>query len=252
MENTAVDAKRLIQGTLQYLSQNGGGMIADVHNDAAEGTSQKWNQPFVSSSFSTQSVDSSAEEQLIRQAKTEGFEFAAKAKWVQIDASYGVEVNDAYEGQSEQREKAWNVNSVTDAQGKLLTAYMANDPKIVNVNGLQTAFSAPLPDYILKPSMKALDDVLAGRKNDIVEKDENGQRFKFFVNYVLQLGVPGHVRSSFEDELKALPNGPVTPEKATELAQRFSKVANAYTPEQWKRHFESRGLTATQFGARWK
>ena len=61
--------------------------------------------------------------------------------------------------------------SVTDASGKELKSYMANDAKVNGIAGLPTTEADDIPDYFWKPNMDAITDVMAGKKNDIVEND---------------------------------------------------------------------------------
>ena len=100
--------------------------------------------------------------------------------------------------------------------------------------------------------IKAMTQVLAGKKNLNVESDAHGQEFKFFVGTVLTKGVSGTERAAFEVAMKAAPAGNFDPVAATALAAKYPGIANAYSPEQWKTLFQTRGLDAKTFGASWK
>jgi hypothetical protein len=143
------------------------------------------------------------------------------------------------------------VYGIADATGKLLTAYMADDEKLKDVTDLPTKFTDDIPEYFWKPKLGAVEDVLAGRRNSVVDNDEHGPEFKFFINTVLSKGVPGQTRAAFETKFQALPAGPIDAGTARALAQEFPGVANAYSPDQWNRLFQPRGLDAAAFGAAW-
>ena len=87
---------------------------------------------------------------------------------------YAVEKGDGWEGPVGTGAKKWNLYAVTDARGQVLTAYMADDPKLKNVAGLPTKKTDDLPEYFWKPRLQAIDDVLAGRRNASVENDRHG------------------------------------------------------------------------------
>ena len=71
------------------------------------------------------------------------------------------------------------------------------------------------------------------------------------INTVLESGVPATTRTAFENDFAALGAGNVSPDKARTLAQKYPNVANAYSPDQWKRLFQDKGLDAKTFGAVW-
>jgi len=118
----------------------------------------------------------------------------------------------------------------------------------MTIAGLPTKETDDVPEYFWKPTMQALEDTLAGRQNDVVDRNPYGEEFKFFVGKVLKNGVPATTRTAFEKELAALPAGAIDSIKAGELAAKYPTVANAYSPFQWQRAFASRGLGARAFG----
>ncbi len=98
----------------------------------------------------------------------------------------------------------------------------------------------------------AVDDVIAGRKNDSVERDPHGREFKFFIGTVLTRGVPAQVRTAFEQAMAALPPGQLDPAQVARLQHEYPRIADAYSPQQWASAFASRGLEARAFGATWR
>ncbi len=251
MFDTEVSPSDLIHGTAQFLMNKGGGVVVDVFNDKRTGKKEVWNQPFVSSDVTTQTLTGSTSDRILAQARLDGIVGGTQVKRVNIVGSYGVERYDGYEGESARSSKTWNLYAVTDASGKMLGSYMADDPKLSQIDGVdrQTDY---LPDWLWKPNLDAIDDVLAGRTNPAVESDAHGREFKFFVGTVLARGVPGAVRAAFEAEAAALPVGTLAPATVSSLQQKYPGIANAYSPEQWGRAFASRGLDSQAFGAIWK
>lgn len=246
-----LSATDLVKGTTQFLTRNGGGVVSDVYNDKKKGDRQVWNQPFVASDFTTKSLTGPAAEKLLALAKKDGNEFAAQVKQITIVGTYGVEMGDTHETAPGTSSKTWQVYGIADATGKLIGAYMADDEKLKDIAELPTKSTDDVPEYFWKPKLGAIEDVLAGKRNSVVENDEHGAEFKFFINTVLQKGVSGQTRAAFETKFQALPAGNVDAATARALAQEFPGVANAYSPEQWNRLFQARGLDARTFGAAW-
>lgn len=243
-----LSAMDLLKGTTQFLMNNGGGMVSDVFNDKKKGHKEVWNQPFVSSDVTTKTLSGDVATKLLEQAKKDGVTGGASIKQVTVVGTYGVEISDDHEGDPGRSSKTWNMYSVCDANGKVLTAYMADDDKLKGLAGLPTTYTDDLPDYIWKPTMKAIDDTLAGKSNPTVDYGAHGAEFKFFVGTVLKKGVPATVKTAFENDFSALPAGAVDAAKARALAARYPNVANAYSPDQWKKLFAPRGLDAKAFG----
>ncbi len=239
---TAAD---LVHGTTQFLMNGGGGVVADIHNDAKKGRKEVWNQPFVAVDVTTHSLESAG---VLKLSKRDGFSTGVAVKQLTIVGTYGVEQGDGHEGAPGKASKTWNLYAVTDATGNMVTAYMADDAKLKSVSGLPTRATDDLPEYLWKPKLQAIDDVLAGRRNFEVERDAHGAEFKFFVGTVLTKAVPGTVRATFEAELKATPRGS---EDVARLAKKYPGVANAYSPDQWRALYGVRGLDAKTFGAAW-
>lgn len=251
MFDSSITAADLVKGTTQFMMNNGGGAVLDIFNDQKHGHREVWNQPFVAADLQTTSVSGDAAAQLIALAKKDGVQGGVAVKQVNITGTYGVEISDDHEGAPGRSEKNWNLYAVVDANGKMLTAYMADDEKLKGISGLPTTTTDESPEYFWRPKLQAIDDVLAGRRNGNVEGDAHGREFKFFVGTVLTRGVPGPMRAAFERELAALPAGRIDAEKAAELAKRYAQVANAYSPAQWASAFGARGLEAKAFGAAW-
>ena len=118
-------------------------------------------------------------------------------------------------------------------------------PKVTKFLLLPVRKTDDLPDYLWKPKLQAIDDVLAGRRNATVANDRQGAEFTFFVGTVLTKGVPASVRAGFEAEVRAGATD------AAALARKYPGVANAYSPQQWAALFAPRGLNARAFGAAW-
>jgi hypothetical protein len=246
-----LSADELLKGTTQFLMNNGGGFVADVFNDKAKGHKEVWNQPFVGSDMTTTTLKPEVAQGILDIAKTAGAIGGVSVKQVEIKGTYGVEVGDAHEGDPGRSSKTWQMYSVCDANGKVVKSFMANDEALKNLATLPTKNTDDLPEYIWKPTMKALEDTLAGKQNYTVDSNEHGAEFKFFVGTLLAKGVPGSVRTGFETELAALPAGKIDAAKAADLAKKFANVANAYSPDQWKTLMSTRGLDAKVFGAAW-
>jgi len=246
-----LSADDLLKGSNQFMMNNGGGVIADIFNDKKHGHQEVWNQPFVGADMTTKTVSGDAAKAILDQAKKDGVAGGVTVKQVDISGKYGVEQSDDYEGDPGRTEKNWKMYSVTDNNGKVLKSYMADDDALKNVNGIDKN-TDEVPDYLWKPKLDAIDDTLDGKPNSTVDGDALGKEFKFFVGTVLNKAVSGAERNQFEAEFKALPAGAVSPDKAKALADKYQGVANAYSPQQWKDIFQSRGLDAKAFGASWK
>jgi hypothetical protein len=245
-----LSALDLLKGSTEYMMNNGGGVVADVWNDKKKGSNEVWNQPFVGASIENKTMSDTQSKDLLALAKSDGIE-GTQVKQVTIVGTYGVEKGDDYEDEPGRSSKTWNMYVVTDAQGKALTSYMADDQKLKAMTDLPTQTSDDIPEYFWKPTLQALTDILAGKQNDTVDYDAHGKEFKFFVGTVLKTGVPATTRTAFETEFAALPAGNVDAVKLSELQKKYPTIANAYSPEQWKRGMSSRGLDAASFGASW-
>ncbi len=245
---TAVD---LLKGTTEFLMNNGGGVVADVFNDKKKGHKEVWNQPFVSSDLTTKTIDGAPMTAILELAKKDGVAGGTVVKEATIVGTYGVEQSDAHEEAPGTTSKTWNMYTVCDANGKVLGAYMADDPKLAAVTGLPTQSTDDVPDYFWKPTLGAINDTLAGKRNNAVDWNAHGKEFSFFINTILKKGVPATTRKAFEADFTALPAGAVDAGKVAELAKKYPGVANAYAPEQWKSIFAARGLDAKSFGAAW-
>ncbi len=248
-----LSALDVLKGTTEYMMNNGGGVAADVFNDKKQGKSEVWNQPFVAAELTTKSLTAAAAaaaaKKVLALASNEGITGGKQVKQVTIVGTYGTEIDDAHEGEPGRDTKTWVMYAVTDANGKTLTAYMADDEKLKSFAGLPTKQTDDVPEYFWKPSLQAIDDTLAGRRSSAVEWNAHGAEFKFFVGTVLKNGVPATTRTAFEKEIAALPAGAIDSSTADVLKSKYPNVANAYSPAQWERAFASRGLTSRTFGA---
>jgi hypothetical protein len=245
---TPVTAIDLLQATSQYMLEGGGGVVADIHNDAAHGGDREvWNQPFVAADIDTQTLSGAGASTVLELAAREGHE-GTVVKHVHVVGRYGVERADDWEGPPGSESRSWNVYAVTDAAGTVVAAYMADDPKLAGATGLPTMASHELPEYFWKPTLEAVDAALAGTSDRTIDADPRASEYRFFVNTVLEKGVPGSMRSAFEDALSKLPPGFIRAPDVASLLQNYEGVSEAYTPEQWERAFASRGLSAKAFG----
>ncbi len=250
--DSQLSADDLLKGIRQYMMENGGGVVADVHNDAKEGSREVWNQPFSGGSMDVRTLSGSAAQGVLDVARRDGVTGGTQVKLVKAVGTYGVEISDSHEGAPGRATKTWNVYAVTDSSGKMLKAYEADNAALRSVTGLPTRETDNIPEYFWKPRMDAVADVLAGRPNAVVDRDNNGREFRFFVEKFLKSGVPGTTRSAFEAKIRALPSGPLSSATVAQLRTDFAGVANAYSPQQWERTFGSRGLRSADFGAAWR
>jgi hypothetical protein len=238
-----LDAMDLLQATSQFLLDGGGGFVADIHNDAAHGGDREvWNQPFVAADVDTKTLSGSGADFVLSLARKEGLTDAVTVKHVHVVGRYGAENSDAWEGEPNLSSRAWNIYAVTDRNGLVLGAYMADDEKLEGATGLPTRASQELPEYVWKPSLRAADDALSGKLNLSIDRDALGREYRFLVGEMLKKGVPGVVRERFEAEVAALPQGPIDATRLESLKLRYPGIENAYSAEQWARAFKSRGL----------
>ncbi|MBL8916733.1 MAG: hypothetical protein JNM17_38885 [Archangium sp.] len=245
--NTLMDSKvsayDLLAATSQFLVNGGGGFVADIHNDEVHGGEREvWNQPFVSADVDTTTLTGEVADALLRLARADGVEGGVMVKHVHVIGRYGNERGDAWEGEAHLNSRAWNVYAVTDANGVVQGAYMADDPKLASFSGLPTLQSQELPEYVWKPTMRAVDSALTGRLDRSIDEDSLGREFRFLVGDVLKNGVPGAVRSRFEAEVASLPQGPIDASRLESLKLRYPGIDAAYSKAQWERLFKSRGL----------
>lgn len=232
----------LLEGAAQFMLDGGGGVVADIHNDAAHGGEREvWNQPFVAADVDTKTLVGEGAAAVLALAEQEGVRGVA-VKHVHLVGRYGNEQSDAWEGPWNQGSRSWNVYAVTDARGAVLAAYMADDPKLEGVHGLPTRASHELPEYWWKPSLQAAEAGLAGTPDEAIDDNPFAREYRFFTGTVLTRGVPGATRAAFEAEVAKAPAGALSPDRVTALREKYPGIAAAYSREQWARAFASRGL----------
>ena len=242
-----VSATDLLQATAQYLLDGGGGVVADIHNDAAHGGDREvWNQPFVAADVDTHTLSGEGASAVLALAAKEG-KGGTAVKHVHVVGRYGNEHSDDWEGPWNSESRSWKVYAVTDAAGSVVAAYMADDPKLDGARGLPTRASHELPEYFWKPTLGAVEDALDGAPDRTIDSDPRAREYRFFVGTVLKHGVPGSTRAAFEAEVSALPAGPVSAKARDALLENYPGVAEAYSTEQWERAFGSRGLSSSAF-----
>ncbi|MGQ0504779.1 MAG: hypothetical protein ACT4TC_05615, partial [Myxococcaceae bacterium] len=252
LNDTRVTAEDLLVGMRQYLTNGGGGVVADIWNDKKKGNREVWNQPFVGAEMTSSKVSTAAEKSILEIAKQEGVRAGSSVRLVSAVGKYGVEATNDHEEAPSISEQKWNIYVVADANGKMVKAYEADHPSLKPIaNKLPVADTADLPDYFWKPQLGAIADAFKGRSNPVINTDINGERFKFFVEKTLGLGVPGATRAQFEEAVKKLSDGAIPAETAKQLVTDYAGVANAYSPAQWTQFFGNRGLDAKTFGAAW-
>lgn len=237
----------LLHATAQYLVEGGGGFVADLHNDAAhDGEREVWNQPFVAADVDTKTLAGEGAQAVLALAKSEGVA-GLSVKHVHVVGRYGNERGDGYEGPAHLQSRSWNLYAVTDATGAVVAAYQADDERLEGARGLPTRSSSELPEYVWKPSLRALEAGLSNEQDPAIDGDPLAREYRFFVGTVLKKGVPGGLREAFEDEVRWLPPGPLAKETRQGLLARYAGVAEAYTRAQWEQHFGARGLTRKDF-----
>lgn len=242
---TAMD---LLQATAQYLLDGGGGLVADIHNDAAHGGAREvWNQPFVAADVDTHTVEGEGAAAVLALAAADGTS-GLRVKHVHVVGRYGNERSNDWEGDWGEASRSWNVYAVTDARGEVVAAYTADDPRLEGARGLPTRASHELPEYVWKPSLRAVEAAFSGTPNPEIDSDAHGREYRFFIDTVLERGVPGSMRAAFEAAIERLPPGFIHAADVRALLTDFGGVSEAYTPEQWERAFASRGLSAKAFG----
>ena len=249
MFHAPVTALDLLHASAQFLLRGGGGVVADRHNDAAHGGEREvWNQPFVSADVDSRTLSGEGATAVRALAANEGTPGVA-VKHVHLLGRYGNEHSDGWEGPWVAESRSWNLYAVTDATGAVVAAYSADDPRLDGVRGLPTRASHELPEYLWKPTLRAVESGLAGTPDRTIDADPLAREYRFFVGTLLTRGVPGSTRAAFEAAVKALPPGPANPSSIAALLEAYPGVAAAYSAEQWARAFESRGLLATVFDA---
>lgn len=231
----------LLHATGQFLVE-GGGFVADLHNDAAHGGEREvWNQPFLGADVTVSSLSPETEQTLLTLAGAEGVD-AAHVKRVELSARYGNEQSDAWEGAAAEGQRHWQLYAVTDANGAVRSAWAADDARLATVAGLPSRTSDELPEYVWRPSLEPIRAGLSGAPNPAIDSDSLAREYRFLLGTVLKKGVPGAMRARFEAEVAKQPTGKLSPEVAKRLHDRFPGVEAAYSRAQWARAFANRGL----------
>lgn len=232
----------------------GGGVVGDIDPGL-----QVWNQPFYGADLTTKTITGAGAQKLLAKANVKG---ATTVKQVTADVRYGIEVDDGnpangldegynYEGPGKSTTDRYNMYCVCGPDGEVLKTFYANEPEIRDIGQLPHLECANAPQYVAKPNFAPIDDILAGRRNEEVERNRYGSEIKFFVGTVLAKGVTGATRAAFEQEVDVGSSKAFTAAAAKKLAAKYPGVANAYSPAQWEKFFKARGLDAAAFGAAW-
>ncbi len=247
----------VVKGLLLHTGKGGRGLRADV-GPALKNPNEIWFQPFTSSRVAIRGLPDAARRGVLAVAaqpvvraygqRVPGVA-GADVKLIQIRGRYGDEKGDGHEGPPAMTTMTWNVYAVLDGQRRAVRYLLASDPRLASVPGLPTRESAAVPRDLFVPDHGFIDNILLGRPDPSLEGSLYGPHLKFLVGTVLARGVPGAVRDAFESELARLRPGRLAPLRIRRLELRYPTVANAYTAEQWRALFASRGLRATRFGA---
>ena len=248
-------AEDLVKASLGYLMKGGKGFRADI-GPALKNPGEVWFQPVTGAKVKIASIPAAARQQVLSLAArpertgygtTSPGVRGSDVKLIRIRARYGDETGDGHEGPPAMSSIRWNAYAVLDSGKKAVRFYMANDPKLAGVPGLPTRASSALPRDMFVPEHWFVDAILNDIPEPSLKNSLYGPHLRFLVGDVLARGVPGRTRAAFEGEA-ALRVGRLERGAAKDLARRYPTVANAYTPEQWERHFGARGLDARRFG----
>jgi hypothetical protein len=244
----------LVKALAQHVLRSGVGLRVDIwsdeRNDSGTYDPQVWNQPIISGGLDFQAVSAATAEAVRAHA-------AATSRWgtppaddaavwlVRAHAVWGVEANDAWEGEPLFGESEWNMYLVTDADGAVRQGFLAPDLVDAGVGPLPVVDSDGLPDYLAVPTHALTDAAFAGTTHRLLDSGSpEGQRFRFLVGTVLARGVPAATRAAFERDVEAgVP--------ASTLKARYPGIANAYAPDDWQRSLAPRLGAAADFGAAW-
>lgn len=250
------EAEDLLKAALGYLMEGGTGFRADI-GPALENPEEIWFQPFVGADVAVNKVPAETERQLLSLAAQ-----PSKASWggtkpgvdgaavrlVEVTGRYGDEVGDDHEGDAALASMTWAAYAVLDADGKMMTAYLADDPRLSTISGLPVQQSKPVPRELFAPDHAIIDGILKGEAPAEVKGSVFGPHLEFLVGTVLARGVPGATRAAFEQEPALKGASKLSAAALAALAEEYPTIANAYSPEQWERHFGVRGLERAQFG----
>lgn len=250
-----VTAESLVKGLAQYVLRSGSGLRVDIwndgHNPSGYYNPQIWNQPIVSAGIEVASVSPEVAAAVIAYAEADPGVYVAippdaQVKWVRATAVWGVEANDAWEGEPLYRDSEWNTYMVTAADGRVLKGYMAYQLTAAGIADLPAPDSDGLPDYLAYPKHELTDAAFeAGDHRLLNPSNADGTRFRFLVGTVLARGIPEATRAAFEADVA---RGDVAP---SELAARYPGIANAYSPGQWDATFAPALGPGEAFGAVW-
>jgi hypothetical protein len=250
-----VTPESLVKGLAQYVMRSGSGLRVDIWNDSHNASGhynpQIWNQPVVGASIEVASVPPQVAAAIVAHADADPRVWVtipadAGAKWVRATAVWGVEANDAWEGEPLYRDSEWNMYLVTATDGRVLKGYMAHEIAHTGISGLPATRSDGLPDYMAYPKHELTDASFEdGSHRLLLPSNTEGVRFRFLVGTVLARGIPEPTRDAFEAEVA---RGGAD---RADLAARYPGIANAYSPEQWRAAFEPTLGPGQDFGAVW-
>lgn len=238
----------LVKALAQHVLRSRRGLRVDIWNDAHNPSGfydpQIWNQPIVSGGIEVASVSEETAEAIRAFAALKNHPTGSTVKRVQATATWGVEARDDWEGEALFKESTWNIYMITNDEGLVLKAYMANTLHEAGVAALPVIESDGLPDYIAVPRHELTDASFERQPHRLLDpSNPEGVRYRFLMGVVLAQGIPNTTRAAFEAEaFEALPS---------DLAARYPGIANAYHPEDWRRVFEPTLGPGARFGALW-
>ncbi len=251
--DTVVTPESLVKGLAQYVLRSGMGLRMDVwndtHNSTGEYSAQVRNQPILGASITVRSVSPDTEQGILTWFKSKGFDtynHGAHVKFVQAGAVWGAEVSDDWEGAPAHQQTLWNLYMVTEADGRVIKGFTAQELAEAGVALLPVSQSQGLPETMAYPRHELNDAALEAQSHPLLQAGSGeAMRYRFLVGTVLPLGIPDTTRAAFEAEAFAPHADPAL------IAARYPGIANAYAPEKWDAVFapilgESRG-----FGAVW-
>ena len=250
-----VTPESLVKALGQHVMRSGSGLRVDIwndeHNQSGSYSAEIWNQPLLEASIEVDSVSDQTKSDILTFARNNasmwsGAQDYVSVRRVQATARWGTEANDSWEEAPLFKNSEWNMYLVTDFSGRVVEGFMANELAAEGIESLPIDTSDGLPDYIAIPKHELTDAALDGGEHYLLNPDNSeGKRFAFLVGTVLARGIPNPTRKLFEAEFF---EGYTS---AEDLAYFYPGIANAYSPEQWERVFESRLGAGQKFGAVW-
>ncbi len=246
-----VTPEGLVKGLAQYVMRSGQGLRVDIWNDEHNANGvydpQIWNQPVVAAAIEVASVTPETQAAVLAYAEARiSLPEGAAVRLVRATATWGVEADDAWEGEARLRDSEWNSYMIIDRDGRVSKGWMAHELAAAGVGPLPVTTSDGLPDYMAVPRHELTDAAFEDAGHRLLDSGHaGGSRFRFLVGTVLARGIPDPTRAAFEAEVFGSDADP------DDLAARYPGIANAYSADRWAEIFEPRLGPGTDFGAVW-